>query len=83
MSWVDKAKDAAKKAGEAAQKGIGEAKEKGQELTLRRRLNALAEDLGHVVFRQREGESGLDSEIDRLVGEMQVARAELEGLDEE
>jgi hypothetical protein len=82
MGLVDKARDAAKRATDAAQKGAAEARDKAQELTLRRRLNALAEDLGHVVFRQREGETNLDAEIDRLVSEMRGVRAEMEALDE-
>jgi hypothetical protein len=82
MGLVDKARDAAKRAGEAAQKGASEARDKAQELALKRRLNALAEDLGHVVFRQREGETGLDAEVDRLVSEMRGVRAEVEALDE-
>ncbi|WP_217923282.1 hypothetical protein [Miltoncostaea oceani] len=83
MGLVDKARDAAKKAAEAAQKGAGEARDKAQELGLRRRMNALAEDLGHVVVRQRDGESGLDAEVDRLVSEIRAARAEIEALEEE
>jgi len=82
MGLVDKARDAAKRAQEAAQKGAGEARDKAQELSLKRRLNALAEDLGHIVFRQREGETGLDAEVDRLVSEMRGVRAEIEALDE-
>jgi hypothetical protein len=46
-------------------------------------MNALAEDLGHVVVRQRDGESGLDAEVDRLVSEIRAARAEIEALEEE
>jgi len=83
MGLVDKAREAAKRATEAAQKGASEAKDKAQELTLKRRLNALAEELGHVVFRQREGEAGLDAEVDRLVAEMRGVQAEIEGLDQE
>ena len=56
------------------------AREKAQDFGLKRRQNALAADLGHIVFRQREGESGLDAEIDRLVSEMRGVRAEREAL---
>jgi hypothetical protein len=82
MSLIDKARDAAKKAGVVAQKGLEEAKDKGQELTLRRKLNATAEELGHVVFRQKDGETGLDAEVDRLVSEMRGIRAELDAMAE-
>jgi hypothetical protein len=70
MGLVDRAKEAAKRATGAAQKGAQEARVRAQEMSLKRRLNALAADLGHVVYRQREGEAGLDAEIDRLVSEM-------------
>jgi hypothetical protein len=83
MGLVDKAREAAKRAGDAAQKGATEAREKAHELSLKRRLNTLAEDLGQVVFRQREGEAGLDAEVDRLVSEMRAVRAEIEALAEE
>ena len=82
MSLLDKAKGAAKKAGEAASKGLEEAKEKGQELTLKRRYNSLAEELGEVVYRQKEGVMGLDGEVDRLVGEMRGVKAEIAALDD-
>jgi len=83
MGLVDKAKDAAKRAGDAAQKGAAEARDKAHELSLKRRLSALAEDLGQVVFRQREGETGLDAEVDRLVSEMRAVNAEIEALAED
>jgi hypothetical protein len=82
MGLMDKAKDVAKKAGDVAQKGLEEAKDKGQELTLRRKLNSLAEELGHVVYRQRDGESGLDGEVERIVSEMRGVRAEIDALEE-
>jgi hypothetical protein len=82
MAFVDDVRDYAKRAGDAAKKGAGAARDKAQGLTLKRRQNALAADLGHIVFRQREGETGLDAEIDRLVSEMRGVRAEIEALDE-
>ena len=51
-------------------------------MNLKRKQSALAADLGRIVFRQREGETGLDAEIDRLVSEMRGVRAEIEALDE-
>jgi hypothetical protein len=83
VGLVDKAKDAAKRAADAAQKGAGEARDKAQELGLKRRQNALAEDLGYLVVRQRDGESGLDAEIDRVVSEIRAVQAEMDALDEE
>lgn len=83
MGLVDEARDAAKRVADAAQKGAAKARDKAQELGLKRRMNALAEDLGHVVARQRDGEPGLDAEVDRLVSEIRAARAEIEALEEE
>ena len=82
MGLVDDVRDYAKRAGDAAKKGAGQARDKAQELTLKRRQKALAADLGQIVFRQREGETGLDAEIDRLVSEMRGVRAEIEALDD-
>lgn len=83
MGLVDKAREAAKRATDAAQKSASEARDKAQEMGLRRRMNGLAEELGYVVVRQRDGESGLDAEVERLVSEVRAARAEIEALEEE
>ena len=76
---MNKARDAAKKATDVAQKGATEAKDKAHDFNLKRQVNALAEELGHLVVRQRDGEAGLDAEIDRLVSEIRAAQAEIEG----
>ena len=78
MGLLDRAKETAKRASDVAQRGADQAREKGQELALKRRQNALAQDLGFIVFRQREGEGGLDAEVERLVGEMRALRDEME-----
>ena len=78
MGLMDKAKETARRASDVAQRGAEQAREKGQEMALRRRHNALAQDLGHIVYRQREGEGGLDAEVERLVGEMRALREEIE-----
>ena len=83
MGLVDKAKEAAKRAADAAQKGDEEARDKAQELGLKRRQNGLAEELGHVVVRQHGCEAGLEAEVERLVSEIRAAQAEIDALDEE
>jgi hypothetical protein len=83
MGLVDKARDAAKRATEAATTAANDARDKAQELGLRRKMNGQAEELGHVVVRQRDGETGLDAEVDRLVSEIRATRAEIEALDED
>jgi len=83
MGIVDKAKDAAKVAKDAAQKGIDDAKDAGQLFTLKRTLSSQTEQLGHVVYRQHEGEAGLDSEVARLAAEIRSTKAEIEALEQE
>jgi hypothetical protein len=80
MGIVDDVRDYAKRAGEAVQRQAGTARVKTQEASLKRRQKGLATDLGQIVFRQRQGETGLDAEIDRLVSEMRAVRAEIEAL---
>jgi hypothetical protein len=83
MGLVDTARDAARTAADAARRGAGEARDRATGMSLRRRLNGQAEELGHVVVRQRDGEAGLDAEIDRLVSEIRATRAEIAALEEE
>ncbi len=83
MGLVDTARDAARKAADAARRGAGEARDRATGMSLRRRLNGQAEELGHVVVRQRDGEAGLDAEIDRLVSEIRATRAEIAALEED
>jgi hypothetical protein len=78
---IGKAKDAAGKVVKVAQDGISEAKDKSHEYTLKRKLNGYATELGHVVYRQKQGEAGLDAEVERLVGEMRAAEAELKATE--
>lgn len=82
MGILDKAVDAAKKVAETAQEGISDAKDKGQGMVLKRKINGYAEEIGHLVVRQKGGETGLDAEVDRLVGEVRAVEAEIKALDE-
>jgi phage shock protein A len=83
MGIVDKAKDAAKVAKDTAQKGLDDAKDAGQLFTLKRSLSTQTEQLGHVVYRQHEGEAGLDSEVIRLVEQIRSTKAEIGTLEQE
>ena len=82
MGLLDKAVDAAKKVADVAQEGLSEAKDKGQGLVLKRKINGYAEEIGHLVARQKGGETGLVGEVDRLVAEMRAAEAEIRALEE-
>ena len=81
MGFMDKIRDTAQKGVDAAQKGAADAREKASEMSLKRKFNASAEQLGLLVFRQREGEAGLEADIERLVSEMRGIGAELDALD--
>ncbi len=83
MGIVDKAKDAAKVAKDAGQKGLDDAKDAGRLFTLKRSLSTQTEQLGHVVYRQHEGEAGLDSEVIRVVEEIRSTKAEIATLEQE
>jgi hypothetical protein len=78
---TEKAKDAAGKVAKLAQDGISQAKDKSHKLTLKRKMNGFASELGNVVYRQKQGEVGLDAEVERLVGEMRAAEAELKAAE--
>jgi molybdenum-dependent DNA-binding transcriptional regulator ModE len=82
MGILDKAVAATKKVTGAAQEGLAEAKDKGQSLVLKRKINGYAEGIGHLVARQKGGEAGLDAEVDRLVSEIRAVEAEIKALDE-
>lgn len=82
MGFMDKLKDTAQKGMDAAQKGVGDAKDKASEYSAKRRFNSLAEGLGLLVFRQRSGESGLEQEIDELVDQMKELAEQLDGDDD-
>jgi hypothetical protein len=47
---------------------------------LKRKVNALAEELGHVTYRQHDGLTDLEGEVNRLVGEMRALYVEIEAI---
>ena len=80
MGFTDKAKELANKTAEAAQKGAKDVRDKGEQLSLQRKLNAVAEQLGHTVYRQKQGMKDLEGEVDRLVAEMHALHAEIDAI---
>lgn len=80
MGFTDKAKELANKTADAAKKGAGDARDMGEKLLLQRKQNAVAEELGHVVYRQHQGMRGLEGEVDRLVAEMKALQAEIDAF---
>jgi len=79
MSFLDKAKGAAKKVGEKAKEGIEAGQDKLDETKTKHRIGNLKEELGGVVFLQRTGAPPADAEaqITRLVDEIKQAEAQL------
>ncbi|MEQ8834214.1 MAG: hypothetical protein RIB67_07185 [Miltoncostaeaceae bacterium] len=81
MGFTDKLKDTVQKGKDAAQKAVDEGREKASELSMKRKFNSSAEELGILIFRHREGETGLDADIERVLGEMRETAKELDALD--
>jgi len=77
MSFLDKAKEAAKTVGEKAQEGIKAGQEKIDETKTKRRIADLKEELGGIVYAERTGTppANATTEIDRLVGEIRDTEA--------
>lgn len=80
MGLVDDVRGYAARAGDAIKQGAGAAKDRAREMSLGRKRSALSADLGQIVYRQREGETGLDAEIERLTAEIRAVDAEIEAL---
>ena len=80
MGWEEKAMEAAKAAETAARSAASAAGDKSDELMLKRKVNSLAEELGHVTYRQHDGLTGLDEEVDRIVAEMRALYAEIAAI---
>ncbi len=80
MGWKDTAKGAMDAAASAAKSAANDARDKGDELMLKRKVDALAEELGHTVYRQHEGMGGLDEHVDELVAQMRALNAEIAAI---
>jgi hypothetical protein len=79
MGLLDKAKDAAKTVGEKAQEGVKAGQDKVDKMKAKQKISDLKEELGGIVYQQQTGATVLnaDTEITRLVGEIQQAEATL------
>jgi hypothetical protein len=81
MGFMDKVKDTASKAAEQVQKGVETGQDKLEESKLKKKVGDLKEELGGVVYGQRTGVIPADdTEITRIVGEIQATEQELEQL---
>jgi hypothetical protein len=80
VGLLDKAKDAAKVAGEKAKEGLAAGKEKVDETRTKRRISDLKEELGGIVYSQKAGSppADADTQITKLVDEIREAEAQLQ-----
>jgi len=72
MSLLDKAKDAAKTVGEKVSQGVEAGKDKVDEVSTKKKIDGLKQELGGIVYMQRTGNppENADPELDRIVGEI-------------
>ena len=79
MSLLDKAKDAAKSVGEKAKQGVEAASDKVDEVTTKKKVDGLKQELGGIVYLQRTGTppDDAEAEISRLIDEIRDLEAKL------
>jgi hypothetical protein len=71
MAFLDDARQLAEQASRQIEQGIGQVRERIDELQQQRRFNQLARDLGLMVYRSRRGGSPLDElELERITTEL-------------
>lgn len=75
MSLSDKAKRAVRQAAGTARRGAANAKDTAKQQVLKREERATAARIGELVYRSRQGEAGLEDEIDQLISELDDLRA--------
>jgi hypothetical protein len=80
MSFLDRAKDAAKSIGDKAQEGIKAGQDKIDETKTKKKISDLKEELGGIVYEQKtSGAPADDARIDRIVADITAAEASLAG----
>ena len=79
MSFLDKAKDAAKSIGDKAQEGIKAGQDKLDETKTKKKISDLKEELGGIVYQQKTSGAPADADarIDRIVADITAAEASL------
>jgi len=70
MGILDKVKQAAGEAAEAAKKGASQVQTKVHEGQLRKKADEAAEKLGYLIFKERTGGAPAAEEADALVAEI-------------
>jgi hypothetical protein len=83
MSLLDKAKAAAAKVAEGAQKGAQQVQEKVEQTQTRKKADDLAEQLGYMIVRERSGGESAGSAADDLVSQIVALEAQLKASPQE
>lgn len=87
MSLLDKMKKVASDAADAAKKGTEKAKDKVEQMQIKKKLDGNAEQLGYLIYRERRQGAPAGDEPGRLMDEMAeyerlLAEAEESGTEE-
>src|SRR5438067_13921328 len=78
MRLLDKVKETAAKAGEAAKKGAAQVKDKVGDAQLQKKSDDDAKAIGYLIVAEKtEGQAPPAGEIDRLVGEIVEYRSQI------
>ncbi len=79
MGLLDKVKETAQKGADLAKDGVKAGQDKLDEQKLKKKVGDLKEELGGILYAQKTGVApeNADAEIERIVGEIQAAEAEL------
>ena len=79
MSLLDKVKETAQKGADFAKEGVKAGQDKLDTMKVEKKIGDLKAELGGLVYAQKTGgaPADADAEIDRVVGEIQAAEAEL------
>jgi hypothetical protein len=79
MSLLDKVKETAQKGVEKTKGAVSDVQEKVEERKVEKKISDLKEELGGLVYGQKIGTpaENADAEIERIVGEIKAAEAEL------
>lgn len=80
MGFLDKAKDAANKAADAAKQATAVGKEKIEDVQLNKKISKAAEEIGRLVVAQRRNvaPADADAQIDAKVAEIADLEAQIE-----
>jgi hypothetical protein len=80
MELIDRVRQVAGEAAEAAKKGASQVRSKVEQTQARKRADDAARRLGYLIYRERQEGAPAGPDADRLVGEIKAAEDELERM---